>query len=379
MKYKAILIALIFTLAFCILYSQFTKEKPTLDAPEEYQGKYGISKVNPDEYYVKYGDIFYIQLLVADTLPIKSTVMASGVLSLYPFADTVMVAGKKLSEVYDRIEKKIGVANMGNRVMIHLENLAPFSFSIKGAIVNSGTYYSERTISLNEALFLAGGSLGAASRKINIIRGGKPILYDLSKFYSENDITMNPLIMQDDIIVVDYAHNYVRFFASDDTLSFVEYVEIPKETFLIEEALSQVSFKHRWSNINRFTIERDNVSHVVGRDFVLQANDDVFVSVEELYVYVTGYVVKPGRFAYNGNVDINFYLSQAGGPKENGSLEKLYIIREHGKRTAYKNQMIQPGDTIYVPESIKSSFISYLQPVATIVSLVISIVILSRS
>jgi len=371
MKHKALLIAICVAICFSVLSAQTPSVSPQ-------SNKYGIMKVNPDEYRVKYGDTFFIQLLMADTFPIRSMVMASGALSLYPFADTVMVAGKTLSTAIDKIEKKIGVSNTGNRVTIHLESIAPLSFSVKGAVENSGTYFSERAFTLNEALSMAGGSLGSASKKVSIIRNSQTLTFDLNKFYSENDLSMNPLIMQDDLIIVDYAQKYVRVFASNDTLSYVEYVEIDKEQTTIADVLANVSFKHRWSNMNRFTVERDGASNVVDKSFVLKPSDDIFISVEELYVYVTGYVVRPGRFAYNGNVDINYYLSQGGGAKDNGSLDKLYIIKEHGKRDLYKGQMIQPGDTIYVPESKKSSFISYLSPVATIASLIISVIILSR-
>jgi len=388
MRHKALFIALFVGICTSMIFAQTLRTNTntttattpnSLTTPEEFTGKYGFSKVNPDEYFVKYGDVFFIQSLVADSQPVRSMVMASGVLSLYPFADTVMVAGKKLSVVLENIEKKIGVTNKDNRVLVHLENVAPLSFSIKGGVENSGTYFTERAITLNEAFVLAGGLLGTASRKVTIIRDSIPLTFDMNKLYTENNLAMNPLINQDDLIIVDYAQNYVRVFASNDTLSYVEYVELQNEKVLVKDILAQVSFKHRWSNVNRFTVERDGVSHVVDKNYNLQAFDDLFISVEELYVYVTGYVVRPGRFAYNGNVDINYYLSQAGGSKENGSLSKLYIIREHGKRVPYKNQIIRPGDTIYVPESTKSAFISYLTPVATVVSVIVSIIILSRS
>jgi len=383
MNYKSVMIAIFIIVCACVIHSQATRVSSQTTQTDAPRGslptiQYGISKVNPDDYLVKYGDTFFMQLLVADSQPVRSMVMASGALSLYPFADTVMVAGKPLATVLNAIERKIGSSNRSNRVMVHLESIAPYTFSINGAIVNSGVYFTQRMITLNEALASAGGALSTASRTVTIIRNGQRLVYNLNLFYSESDLTMNPWIMQDDLILVDYAENYVKVFGTFESQNYIEYIELQSEKVKIGDILTQVTYKPRWSNITSFTVEREDDSLIVDRDFELVADDILYISAEERYIYVTGFVVTPDRFVYDGNVDVNYYLSRSGGPSENGSVSKLYIIREHGKRVLYTGQLLQPGDTIYVPESTKSVFITYLSPVATIVSLAISIIILGR-
>jgi len=382
MNHKLILTLLFALVCIGFLYSQATRVSDQTNQSgylqlSPVQTQYGFSKVNPDEYLVKYGDTFFIQLLVADSQPFRSMVMASGALSLYPLADTVMVAGQTLTTVYKKIEKKIGVSNIGNRVMVHLETTSPYTFNIIGAVVNTGVYFAQRTITLNEALNSAGGALSTASRSVTIVRGNQRLVFNLNKYYIDNDQSMNPLIQQDDLILVDYAENYVKVFGTFESQNYIEYIELQSENVKISDILVQVTYKPRWSNVSSFTVERGDQSIVVDRDFLLQADDILYISAEERYIYVTGFVVKPDRFVYDGNVDVNYYLSRSGGPSENGSVSKLYIIREHGKRVLYTGQLLQPGDTIYVPESSKSVFITYLSPVATIVSLAISIIVLA--
>jgi protein involved in polysaccharide export with SLBB domain len=337
------------------------------------------TRIEPDEYIVKIGDVFSIQYMTIDTLSIKSPVLPAGVISLFPFADTVSVAGSTLSEAYTKIESKLGTGSFRDKVLIQLAIVSPIRFHIMGAVVNSGEFLSEELVSLHQALNLSGGIAAAASKTIRILRNEKLLTFDLNKYFLDHDISQNPLIMHDDVIIVNYAERFVKVFTNNDTINYVESIELREDTVRIRDIFLQLSQKHRWSNIDMFTVDRSGNFHFADPDFVLEPYDRLFIPVEELYIYVTGFVVEPGRFPYNGSLDAIYYISQSGGPTQNGARNKVYVVRQHGKQERFNGQLLKPGDTLYVPESFRSMFVSYLAPVSTVVSVISTIVVLSIS
>jgi protein involved in polysaccharide export with SLBB domain len=335
------------------------------------------TRISPDDYIVKIGDVFSIQYMTVDTLSIMSPVLPAGVISLFPFADTVFVAGSTLTGAYEQIGRKLGPGGFRDKILIQLAEVAPTRFHIMGAVVNSGEYISEELVSLHQALNLSGGIAAAASKVVRILRKDKLLTYDLNDYFLNHDISQNPIIMHDDVIIVNYAESFVKVFTNNDTINYVESIELKDEGVRIREIFPQLAMKHKWSNFEKFTIDRGGVFYVVDPEFILEPFDRLFIPVEELYVYVTGFVVSPGRFPYNGSLDAIYYISQSGGPTQNGARGRAYIIRQHGTQERYRGQLLKPGDTLYIPESYQSMFVSYLGPLATVVSVVSTIVIIS--
>jgi len=358
MKLKIGLLVILAILCHCLLYSDLTK-------------------INPDDYILNYGDVFTIQLLSADTLSITTAVLPTGALSLYPFADTVMVAGGTLTEAMRKIEKKIGLGASGNRVLIQFSKMGTFLFNTVGAVVAPNVHRTDRFLTLTEALDMCGGLVISASRNITIHRNNQMLTFDLNKYYSENDVSQNPLIMPGDTIIAGYAKNFVNVYTNTYSLFSLTTVELQEEKIKIKDIFKYLPYKHAWTNRSVFTVIRGEVANYVDPEFELIAGDKLFMSIEEFYVYVTGYVNMPGKYPYNGKLEAEYYLALSGGPRENGSRSTVYLIRENGKREVYKDQIIEPGDTIDVPESGRSIFVAYLGPFATIVSLAISLYLIA--
>jgi polysaccharide export outer membrane protein len=85
----------------------------------------------------------------------------------------------------------------------------------------------------------------------------------------------------------------------------------------------------------------------------IKNGDTVFIP--NLVYYVTGEVKNPGRFPYEDNTTILMAATIAGGFSDKASQRGIYIIRkESGVKQKVKvglDDVIQPGDTIVVPES----------------------------
>ena len=337
------------------------------------------ARIDKDQYIVKVGDVFSIQLMTIDSLVVKSVVSPEGFLRLYPVSTNVRVGGETLSEAYRLIYEKTDQIVSRDKIIIQLEAISPIRFHVLGAVIKPGTYVSEELITLQEALIMAEGEISNASKKIRILRNKEILEFDLNEYYRNREVAVNPLIMHDDVVMVNLAINPVRVYTNVDSLNLLESIELSDESATISEVLNMLTRRHQLSNLNVFTVERNNVYTVVDRDFLLQPNDTLFISEEELYVFVTGFVNSPGKVAYNGNLNAFYYLSQRGGPSNNGAKDKIYLSYEFGRKELYTNQEIKPGDTIYIPESKRSMFVSLIGPLSTVVTMVTSIIILSMS
>ncbi len=352
------------------------------------------SHIDPDEYVVKLNDIFIFEstlmmpnnsnplVVENESTPtaqtIQSKVTPFGVLSLFPFSDTLMVAGKTLTQVYKEIDLKLKKKFKTNSVSFYLAYVSPINFNITGLVVRPGAYVSEEMPTLCKALVMAGGTGASSSKVITILRDKKKYEFDLKKYLNEGDVDNNPLIYNDDVIYVRPAKNYIKVYTNNDTINFVESVEITDST-KISDVMELLFKKHQWSNLNKFSVFRNDEYFAADLNFQLKTNDKLFIPVEELYIYVTGHVSRPGRYVYNGSNDINYYISQAGGQTNTGTRKGFFIINKDGIKEKYVGQALKQGDIIYVPESLKSIVISYMAPVSTVISLIYTIVLINNN
>lgn len=99
---------------------------------------------------------------------------------------------------------------------------------------------------------------------------------------------------------------------------------------------------------------RDLESGVLSQNAVLRDGDTIFVPRAQS-VYVFGQVKNPGAYSLQqSGMTVLQALSLAGGVSENGSTNRIRIVRMvKGEKTEIKvklNDVVQPGDTIIVPE-----------------------------
>ena len=71
-----------------------------------------------------------------------------------------------------------------------------------------------------------------------------------------------------------------------------------------------------------------------------------------------------------------YYIAQAGGISQNGSLKRIFLQRNDGTREVYDGQSIQPGDILFVPESGRSKFITLISPIATVITTLTTVTLL---
>ncbi|MCB5250225.1 MAG: SLBB domain-containing protein [Candidatus Cloacimonetes bacterium] len=334
--------------------------------------------IDKNEYIVKFNDVFLIQTVTPDTLSLKVSVLPTGELNLFPVADTVSIAGKTLAQAYNDIYDRLGKFTKKLNVQVSLLQIAPISYTVSGAVNRAGEFTSKEPISLYQAIVLSGGLNSSAANELTIVRQNQEISCDIAKFFANGDPQQNPLIYHNDIIIANFAKESLKIYTNNDTLNYVESIVLDKE-IQVEDAIKMLSKKYPLSNNEYYTLVRNSNTSLVTQKDTVKNGDKLIISQEDMYVYVVGSVAKPGRFAYNGAKEPIHYIGLAGGYTKDATRRSCLIIDKNGVKAKYNGQAINQGDTIFVPESIRAVTVSYLVPLSTVVSVISTIILLSRS
>ncbi|MBN2184060.1 MAG: SLBB domain-containing protein [Candidatus Krumholzibacteriota bacterium] len=96
-------------------------------------------------------------------------------------------------------------------------------------------------------------------------------------------------------------------------------------------------------------------------------------------VAVGGEVVLPGRFAYEGDWTVAQYVGLAGGPKKEGSMDRIVIYSPDGRsRKGDRNMRPNRGDVIIVKRSKGNIFGGFFTLFVNVGTVVITMIVLTR-
>ena len=112
---------------------------------------------------------------------------------------------------------------------------------------------------------------------------------------------------------------------------------------------------------------------------LVKDKDTLFIPEKNDNVFIFGEVLSEGALLFKRGADLEFYLSEASGLKEQANIQSIYIIYPNGTTKQFNRKknlfasrsqdiIIEPGSVIYVPKKIDDSLSSRLtaQAYATI-------------
>jgi len=115
------------------------------------------------------------------------------------------------------------------------------------------------------------------------------------------------------------------------------------------------------------------------QDRPLHDGDALTVPPVKSYVYVSGFVTRPGRFPYHADWTVNDYVGEAGGPTSAGSLKKASILAGDGRRRgADRRSTVQRGETVFIDRTFTFKAATALALLANFSALIISVVALKN-
>jgi hypothetical protein len=100
-------------------------------------------------------------------------------------------------------------------------------------------------------------------------------------------------------------------------------------------------------------------------DVEVRPGDGLIVPKRPNFVMVAGQVYNPAAITYSQGKHAGWYLRQAGGPTSVANKKDIFVIRANGTVVgkgsgewwsgSVVNALLQPGDTIYVPDKVAGS------------------------
>ena len=251
--------------------------------------------MDADNYVIGPRDVIVISIFDQPTLSGRFTVEADGTF-IFPHIGPVKAGGLTVRALQESMRKRLSETLFRNpQVTVGVENYRSKRIFIMGEVGAQGRQPLTGSMTLIEALATAGGTTASASGEAIIVR-------------PRNGAPDTPLLPGQDLTAEVIRVDLLKLRAGD---------------------LSQ----------NR----------------LLQDGDTVYIPRAET-AYIYGEVRGPGVYPIQRNMTVLQALSLAGGPTENGAINRIQIIRfENGKEVKIKvrnpiTELVKPGDTIIVPE-----------------------------
>ncbi|MBI4238639.1 MAG: SLBB domain-containing protein [Deltaproteobacteria bacterium] len=262
-----------------------------------------------------------------------------------------------------------------------------YQVHIVGEVKNPGTYRVAASDRLQEVLQRAGDVLDQGSaRHIQIRRrGSSSRTYDLVRFRLFGELQHNPYLLDNDVIYVPLRKRSIQVVGSvrrpgiyemrgerslADALSLAGGMTIGAELSapirlvrFVDGTKQMLDIENVPLAVRRTTISNGDVIFVPNVltakntfDFNVSElpGDQVFFPSYEDRVFVLGGVYAPGPYPFSPYHSINHYLTLAGGTTKLARLRRVKLIEMNGKTRpmgVQEQTTINPGDTIYVPES----------------------------
>jgi len=114
---------------------------------------------------------------------------------------------------------------------------------------------------------------------------------------------------------------------------------------------------------------------------VLESGDNVYIPFNEMYVYVSGCVNKPGAYPYIEGKNRKHYITQAGGFAPKSDRGNTYILtRVQSVLQIRDGASVYPGDIVVIPDSQNNkTMITLILPAIQIISTAVAVVIAVNS
>lgn len=258
-----------------------------------------------------------------------------------------------------------------------------YQVHVLGEVAKPGTYRVMASDRLSELLARIGGVLPRGSERFIEIRRQeqKKKIVDLFAFERQGNLSDNPYLLENDVVFVPFKKGVVQIVGA---VKRPDLYEIKGEKTVQDLVTLVGGFTNSVNNneplkIIRFEGDEKKVIEVPntpeGRSASSFENGDVLVipdiltaknhfdysvkslPASELFypsfedrVFVIGGVFKPGAYKFHPNYHLKQYLAFAGGTTTLAK-NSIKIINSSGQKTKAKDtSIINPGDTIVVPE-----------------------------
>ncbi len=363
---------LIFCLSTCFFASGMAMEFPQdlkrkiLGNTEELQNSpTDLNRDSPDNsidsirYLVGGGDGFRISIVglpSQEYFPIidqKGNIF-DGDIGIIPLGKVPLCVAESI--IAEKVKKKL---RKNNEIYISLRKIKKANVTVTGLIANPGTYTISGSMHVFDAVKIAnGGTIPSQAlvnfRSIEVRNGDSVKSLDLLRFLIKQDVSQNPYVYPGDHIHLRSLDTRIYLTGEFMEPSGGEIPLLPGET--VADILKIIRLrKNADTTVITVHIAETNGAQPNSQrtlketmDCVLGNNDVVSIGSQMMSrradtITVTGEVNRPGTYFINFHeTTLNSVLELAGGPTEQGDVNRAFIIHKR-KMNEIINEGVHPG------------------------------------
>ncbi len=323
--------------------------------------------IDPESYVVGPGDVFQIMIISSEELVFKVQVISDGMLVI-PTVAVLDVDGKTLSEVQTLVKEAAADKYLNSEITANLAILRQFRVHVTGQVMKPGSYKALAVDRVSNIIKKADGITNWGSERAIEVRhlDGTVDMVDLYRYSKLGDLEANLTLKGGDVIYVPHIN------LSKATVRVEGPVNDPgvyqlAENETVQSFLLRVDAYNRRADLTNAYIQRQTVSnggsetipifpYLENRgnshsELYLQDGDVIMVPKRNEEVYVIGAVRSAGPYAYYPNLTAIDYIGFAGSTERAVKPSKVQLIRNNSEKPLNaKGLIIEPGDTVYVPQ-----------------------------
>lgn len=364
------------------------KKEPAIELDLQIQAL--EAAVDPNTYIVGPGDRFLISIWSGVAIDFQAAVTPEGKL-IIPTIGTLKVDGKTLIEVQKMVAEAGAKKYIRSNITGNLVQVRTFRVHVTGQVINPGPYQALAVHRISDIIEQAGGlTTWGFERAIQVRHlDGTVDKVDLYVYKRLGNLDANIYLRGGDVIYVPSIN------LSKATVRVEGIVNDPgiyqlAENETLEDFLLRVDALNRRAELKAAYIERktdaDGGLETIPifpyleqqsdgySSLYLKDGDVIMVPQRNEEVYVIGAVRNPGPYAYVPNLKVRDYVGFAGGTELAVKLSKSKIIRRDSKKQEQgENILVEPGDTVFVPQKVKFGVIEAFAIVGQITGILIAL------
>ena len=300
-------------------------------------------------YILDFGDVLEIQLIGQKDLTEDFQLKRDGSINL-PDIGVINLAGLSLNEAISLITAKVNNTFIGTEVFVSLVNLRDINVLISGSAYNPGIYTISGNSNMLHALAVAGGINEYGSyREIQLIRDENVIetldMYDVLITGSFNTKTT---LRSGDVVFIKPVNKIITVDGAVKMPSKFELLDNQK----LSEAIAYANGVSAEADLRNIFLDRildgkvqslpiSNIKQF--KDISPNDGDKIYIRKHSLRsVFITGAVLKPGKYLIAEGESINDLIEKSGGYTENaypfGAVyenQEALIINQMAKEKLY--------------------------------------------
>ncbi|OYV02772.1 hypothetical protein CGW93_03950 [candidate division bacterium WOR-3 4484_18] len=335
-----------------------------------------------------------------------------GELSGLFWVDTIYVKDRVLKAVEDEVRVRVNKIIPGVEVCLFVSTVRTILVHVVGEVYEPGEYKLTPFHRVLDAINIAYPKANASFTEVVIKRkGGDSLVVNLMDYERQGDITQNPFVRDEDIIVVQPCKRWVKVIgemaASGEESKplqrlypegMVVPIELPSKAEVTKAEATIVELDKRdrlkdvilrvesitpWADLKNVHIIRGEqvlsadvyrllVYNDTSQNLPLEHGDVIVIPSLPHEVGVEGEVKAPGMFPYIAGATADYYIAAAGGLTERAHTKSIKVKRGTEFIPYNTDLRIEPGDIIYVPRVGFKWWEDYLEVGGTLLSAILS-------